>query len=191
MAVKGSTASTSIFKFIERKSYKLHYRVFLSRFSRLYDLQRNAADRACGRKYSMSGWAKKNIQDIVRMTIEKANRFFQEICLSKYERGNCQAYLGRNSQAGFASLTESGLGISHLTGWQWRSPAENHSALILQHRSVLHWWDRSMSLMNQRSDYTRVDNRRLVHLLKSLRDMATPSWLWNTMLKWCAKPILW
>ncbi len=72
------------FKFIERKSYKIHYRVFLSRYRGYTECD------ACGGSrlrpealYIHVGG--KTITDIVEMTIEEANRFFQSLNLSKFD----------------------------------------------------------------------------------------------------------
>jgi excinuclease ABC subunit A len=81
---KGFDGIHKYFKYIERKSYKLHYRVFLSRFRGYTTCDKCGGSRLRKEVLNVrvSG---KNIQDIVRMTIEEANRFFQEIHLSKYE----------------------------------------------------------------------------------------------------------
>ena len=81
---KGFDGIHKYFKFIERKSYKLHYRVFLSRF-RGYTTCDECGGSRLRKEVLNVHVSKKNIQDIVRMTIEEANRFFQEIRLSKYE----------------------------------------------------------------------------------------------------------
>jgi excinuclease ABC subunit A len=72
------------FKFIERKSYKLHYRVFLSRF-RGYTTCEDCGGARLRKEVLNIRVGSKNIHDIVRMTIEEASRFFQRISLSKYE----------------------------------------------------------------------------------------------------------
>ncbi len=81
---KGFDGIHKYFKFIERKSYKLHYRVFLSRF-RGYTTCDECGGSRLRKEVLNVRVGGKNIQDIVRMTIEEANRFFQEIRLSKYE----------------------------------------------------------------------------------------------------------
>jgi len=72
------------FKFIERKAYKIHYRVFLSRYRGYTTCS------ACGgsrlRKDALNiRVAGKTIHDIVRMTIEEAFQFFENLKLSRFE----------------------------------------------------------------------------------------------------------
>lgn len=72
------------FKFIERKSYKIHYRVFLSRY-RGY----TTCDECGGSRLRTDAMnirvADKSIHDIVRMTIEDACMFFAGLKLSKHD----------------------------------------------------------------------------------------------------------
>jgi len=72
------------FKYIERKSYKLHYRVFLSRF-RGYTTCDECGGSRLRKEVLNVRVGGKNIRDIVQMTIEEANLFFREISLSKYD----------------------------------------------------------------------------------------------------------
>jgi excinuclease ABC subunit A len=72
------------FKYIERKSYKIHYRVLLSRY-RGYttcDECNGARLRSDALNIRVAG---NTIHDIVRMTIEDANEFFRTIKLTKFE----------------------------------------------------------------------------------------------------------
>ena len=72
------------FKFIERKSYKIHYRVFLSRYRGYTTCDECEGSRL--RKEALAiRVADKTIHDIVRMSIADANVFFQQIKLSKFE----------------------------------------------------------------------------------------------------------
>jgi excinuclease ABC subunit A len=81
---KGFDGIRKYFKFIERKSYKLHYRVFLSRFRGYTSCDDCRGSRL--RKEVLNVRVEgKNIHDIVRMTIEEAHQFFQDIQLSKNE----------------------------------------------------------------------------------------------------------
>ncbi|MFH0988498.1 MAG: excinuclease ABC subunit UvrA [bacterium] len=72
------------FKFIESKSYKIHYRVLLSRY-RGYttcDLCSGARLRSDALNIRVAG---KTIHDIVRMTIDEAYQFFLSLELSPFE----------------------------------------------------------------------------------------------------------
>jgi len=81
---KGFDGINKYFKFIERKSYKMHYRVLLSRF-RGYTTCEECGGSRLRKEVLNVRVGGKNIRDIVQMTIEEANRFFQDILLSKYE----------------------------------------------------------------------------------------------------------
>jgi len=85
------------FKYIERKSYKLHYRVFLSRF-RGYTTCDECGGSRLRKEVLNVRVGGKNIRELVNMTIEDANRFFRDIALSKYERACCQTHFGRNPE---------------------------------------------------------------------------------------------
>ena len=72
------------FRFIERKSYKIHYRVFLSRY-RGY----TTCDECGGSRLKTDALnirvAGKTIHDIVQMTIAEADEFFRRLKLSKFD----------------------------------------------------------------------------------------------------------
>src|SRR5580698_9658981 len=74
------------FNYLERKKYKLHVRVFLSRY-RGYSLCstcNGARLRMEAQQVKING---KNICDVCRMTVENAVKFFQEVQLSEQEAG--------------------------------------------------------------------------------------------------------
>jgi excinuclease ABC subunit A len=79
---KGFDGIYKYFKYIERKSYKMHYRVLLSRF-RGYTTCEECGGSRLRKEVLNVRVGGKNIRDIVQMTIEEANRFFQDIVLSK------------------------------------------------------------------------------------------------------------
>ncbi len=72
------------FKFIESKLYKVHYRVFLSRYRRYTtcDACKGSRLREAALAVTVVG---KTIADITRMTIDEAHDFFQSLQLSPYE----------------------------------------------------------------------------------------------------------
>lgn len=72
------------FRFIERKSYKIHYRVFLSRY-RGYTICEDCGGSRLRKDALNIKVAGKTIHDVVRMTIEEAHRFFGSIELSQSE----------------------------------------------------------------------------------------------------------
>ena len=73
------------FRYIERKSYKIHYRVFLSRFRGYTTCQECGGSRLRKEVLNIRVGGR-NIQDIVRMTISDAHRFFESLELSPFER---------------------------------------------------------------------------------------------------------
>lgn len=81
---KGFDGINKYFKYIERKSYKLHYRVFLSRF-RGYTTCDECGGSRLRKEVLNVRVGRKNIRELVNMTIEDANRFFRDIEISKYE----------------------------------------------------------------------------------------------------------
>ena len=72
------------FKFIERKSYKIHYRVFLSRYRGYTTCDECGGSRLRAEALNIRV-SDKTIHDIVRMTIGEAVEFFHGIKLSKYD----------------------------------------------------------------------------------------------------------
>lgn len=81
---KGFDGIFKFFKFIERKSYKIHYRVFLSRYRGYTTCDECEGSRL--RKEALAiRVAGKTIHEIVRMSIVEANEFFQQIKLTKFE----------------------------------------------------------------------------------------------------------
>ncbi len=80
----GFDGITKFFKVIERKSYKIHYRVFLSRYRGYTTCE------ACGGSRLRSDAmnirvAGKTLHDVVRMTIEEAFHFFERVKFTKFE----------------------------------------------------------------------------------------------------------
>jgi excinuclease ABC subunit A len=74
------------FGYLERKKYKLHVRVFLSRY-RGYSLCSNcngARLRVEARQVKVNG---KNICDVTSMTVEGASKFFEALALTDQEKG--------------------------------------------------------------------------------------------------------
>jgi excinuclease ABC subunit A len=72
------------FKYIERKSYKLHYRVFLNRF-RGYTACEECGGSRLRKEVLAIRVADKTIYDIVRMTVGEAKEFFDGLVLTDYE----------------------------------------------------------------------------------------------------------
>ncbi|TAK66151.1 MAG: excinuclease ABC subunit A, partial [Bacteroidetes bacterium] len=81
---KGFDGIFRFFKFIESKLYKVHYRVFLSRYRRYTtcDVCRGARLRPAALSVTVQG---RSIADIVQMTVEDAYHFFASLELTQFE----------------------------------------------------------------------------------------------------------
>ncbi|HVN48711.1 MAG TPA: excinuclease ABC subunit UvrA [Bacteroidota bacterium] len=157
------------FKYIERKSYKLHYRVFLSRF-RGY----TTCD-ACGGSRLRSDVLNirvngKNMYDVVSMSIADANQFFAGINLSAYEMEIAKRILEEiRKRLRFLN----GIGLGYLTldrltmtlsgGESQRISLATSLGSSLM--GALYVLDEPTIGLHPR------DNQRLIDLLKSLRDV--------------------
>ncbi len=81
---KGFDGIYRFFKFIESKLYKVHYRVFLSRYRRYTICDTCGGSRL--RQAALNVFvAEKTIGEIVRLPIEEARTFFERLQLSEYE----------------------------------------------------------------------------------------------------------
>jgi excinuclease ABC subunit A len=166
---KGFDGIIKYFKFIERKSYKLHYRVFLSRF-RGYTTCGDCGGSRLRKEVLSVRVSNKNIQDIVRMTIEDANRFFQEIRLSKYEEEVAKRILEEIRKRlrfidgiglGYITLDRLTMTLSGGESQRINLATSLGSSLM----GSLYVLDEPTIGLHPR------DNHRLISLLKSLRDI--------------------
>jgi excinuclease ABC subunit A len=166
---KGFDGVHKYFKYIERKSYKLHYRVFLSRF-RGYTICDECGGSRLRKEVLNVRVGGKNIQDIVRMTIEKANLFFHEIELSKYEEEVAKRILEEIRKRlrfldgiglGYITLDRLTMTLSGGESQRINLATSLGSSLM----GSLYVLDEPTIGLHPR------DNRRLVNLLKSLRDI--------------------
>ncbi len=80
----GFDGINGFFRFIERKSYKIHYRVFLSRYRGYTKCDECGGSRLRSDAMNIRV-ANKTIHEIVLMTIEQARQFFQELQLPRFE----------------------------------------------------------------------------------------------------------
>ena len=136
------------FQYLERKKYKLHVRVFLSRYrgySTCPDC-RGARLRLEARQVRING---KNICEVCGLTVEEAAKFFAEVQLLPRKRrlptGCC-----RKSASVCAFLTTLAWNISRSTGWLRLYQAERRNGFNLRLRWVRGWWARSMFWMSLR-----------------------------------------
>jgi len=108
---RGFAGIDKFFRYIERKSYKVHYRVFLSRY-RSYttcDACKGARLRPEALNIKVGG---KTIFDLVRMTIDEAHLFFRTIQLTSFELNVARRILEELSKR---LKYLAGVGIGYLT----------------------------------------------------------------------------
>jgi excinuclease ABC subunit A len=166
---KGFDGIYKYFKYIERKSYKLHYRVFLSRF-RGYTTCDECGGSRLRKEVLNVRVGGINIHDIVQMTIEEANRFFQEIRLSKNEEKIAKRILEEIRKRlrfldgiglGYITLNRMTMTLSGGESQRINLATSLGSSLM----GSLYVLDEPTIGLHPR------DNHRLINLLKSLRDI--------------------
>jgi excinuclease ABC subunit A len=166
---KGFDGIYKYFKYIERKSYKLHYRVFLSRFRGYTTCNECEGSRLRKEVLTIRVYGK-NIHDIVRMPIDSAYRFFQEIRLSKYEEEVARRILDEIRKRlrflngiglGYITLDRLSMTLSGGESQRINLATSLGSSLM----GSLYVLDEPTIGLHPR------DNHRLISLLKSLRDV--------------------
>lgn len=166
---KGFDGINKYFKYIERKSYKLHYRVFLSRF-RGYTTCDECGGSRLRKEVLNVRVGGKNIRELVNMTIEDANRFFRDIALSKYEEDVAKRIL-EEIRKRLRFIDEIGLGYITLDRLSMTlSGGESQrinlaTSLGSSLMGSLYVLDEPTIGLHPR------DNGKLIALLKSLRDI--------------------
>lgn len=157
------------FDYIERKSYKLHYRVFLSRFRGYTTCQECKGSRLRKEVLSIKVGGK-NIHEIVQMTIEDAYKFFLEIKFSKYEEEVAKRILDEIRKR-LRVLYEIGLGyltLDRLTMTLSGGESQRINLATSLGSSLmgsLYVLDEPTIGLHPR------DNQKLINVLKSLRDI--------------------
>ena len=166
---KGFDGINKYFKYIERKSYKLHYRVFLSRF-RGYTTCDECGGSRLRKEVLNVRVGRKNIRELVNMTIEDANRFFRDIEISKYEEDVAKRIL-EEIRKRLRFIDEIGLGYITLDRLSMTlSGGESQrinlaTSLGSSLMGSLYVLDEPTIGLHPR------DNGKLIALLKSLRDI--------------------
>lgn len=157
------------FKFIERKSYKVHYRVFLSRY-RSYTIceeckgSRLRKEALCIKMYD------KTIHDLVKSSIEALYRFFTTLELSPYELEVGKRLL-EELRRRLKYLVDVGLGyltldrLSHTLSGGESQRINLATALGSSLVGSLYVLDEPSIGLHPR------DTGRLINILKSLRDV--------------------
>jgi excinuclease ABC subunit A len=165
----GFDGINKFFRFIERKSYKIHYRVFLSRYRGYTTCDECGGSRL--RKDALNiRVAGKTIHDVVRMTIEEAHEFFQGIKLSKYEQDIARRIL-EEIRKRLKFLNDVGIGyltLDRLT----MTLSGGESQRINLATSLGSTLVGSLYVLDEPSiGLHPKDNNKLINILKSLRDV--------------------
>jgi excinuclease ABC subunit A len=157
------------FEHLERKKYKLHVRVFLSRYRgySLCGLCGGARLRAEARQVKIAGL---DICQVCRKTVEEAARFFSELQLSK-EESEIAGRLLEEIRDRLRFLNE--VGLEYLTLDRLSSTLSGGEAQRIQLATSL--GSRvvgTLYVLDEPSIGLHCrDTARLVHILKSLRDL--------------------
>lgn len=159
----------SFFRFIERKSYKIHYRVFLSRYRGYTRCDECGGSRL--RKDAMNIRVEgRTIHDIVQMTIEAANEWFSALRLSAFDREVAKRILEELRKRlkvlndvgiGYVTLDRLSMTLSGGEAQRINLATSLGSTLV----GSLYVLDEPSIGLHPR------DNDRLIRILKSLRDV--------------------
>jgi len=157
------------FRYLEKKSYKLHYRVFLSRF-RGYTTCDECGGSRLRKEVLNIKVGDKNIYDVVRMTIEEAYEFFNNIKLTKYEEEVARRIL-EEIRKRLRVLYEIGLGYLTLDRLSMTLSGGEAQRINLA-TSLGSSLTGSLYVLDEPTIGLHPrDSQRLVNILKSLRDI--------------------
>ena len=167
----GFDGINGFFRFIEKKSYKIHYRVFMSRY-RGYttcDECKGARLKSDALNIRVVG---KTIHDVVRMTIEEANEFFQTLRLTEYETDVARRILDELKKR-LKFLNEVGIGYITLDRMTMTLSGGEAQRINLA-TSLGSTLVGSLYVLDEPSiGLHPSDNHKLINILKSLRDVGT------------------
>ena len=122
------------FEYLERKKYKLHVRVFLSRY-RGYSVCPDCGGLRLRREARQVKVGGKDICAVSAMTVEEATQLLRRICNCHGKKPTSPTDFWSSCVTGCASSTMSVWNISRSTDWPRRCPVERPSAFSWQ----LHW----------------------------------------------------
>lgn len=166
---EGFDGINGFFRFVERKSYKIHYRVFLSRYRGYTTCDECGGSRL--RKEALNiRVGDRTIHDIVRMTLSEAQEFFRTLTLTKHEQEVARRILEELrkrmkflNDVGIGYLTLDRLSMTLSGGESQRiNLATSLGSSLVGSLYVL---DEPSIGLHPR------DNERLIGILKSLRDV--------------------
>jgi excinuclease ABC subunit A len=157
------------FEFIERKSYKIHYRVFLSRYRGYTTCKACNGSRLRPEALNVRVGGK-TIHDVVRMTIEEANAFFQSLKLSAYDMSIARRILEELKKR-IKFLNDVGIGYLTLDRLTMTLSGGEYQRINLA-TSLGSSLVGSLYVLDEPSIGLHPrDGDRLVNILKSLRDL--------------------
>ncbi|MBI3189253.1 MAG: excinuclease ABC subunit UvrA, partial [Ignavibacteriales bacterium] len=166
---KGFDGIYRFFKFIESKLYKVHYRVFLSRFRRYTTCDTFGGSRL--RPAALNVFVgEKSIGDIVRLPIEETRKFFEQIQLTVFETEVAKRILDELKRR-LTYLDEIGIGyltldrLSNTLSGGESQRINLSTALGSSLVGSLYVLDEPSIGLHPR------DTQRLVNIMKSLRDV--------------------
>lgn len=157
------------FKELEKNTYKLHYRVLLSRYRSYTECYACKGSRL-RREASFVKVGDKSIGDILKMTIENALSFFENLSLSEYDFEVGKVILFEIKKR-LTFLNDVGLGylqldrLSHTLSGGESQRINLATSLGSSLRGVLYALDEPSIGLHPR------DNERLINILKKLRDL--------------------
>lgn len=165
----GYDGINGFFEFLERKSYKIHYRVFLSRYRGYTTCDACKGSRLKPEALNIRVGGK-TIHDIVRMTIEDAHEFFQTLRLSDYEMQVARRVLDEIRKR-LKFLNDVGIGyitLDRLTMTLSGGEAQRINLATALGSTLVG----SLYVLDEPSIGLHPrDNQKLINILKSLRDL--------------------
>lgn len=165
----GFDGITKFFKFIERKSYKIHYRFFLSRYRGYTMCQRCHGSRLRSEALNVKVGGK-TIHEIVTMSIRDAMFYFDDLKLSKHEQLIAKRILEEIRKRlkflfevgiGYITLDRLSMTLSGGEAQRINLATSLGSSLV----GSLYVLDEPSIGLHPR------DNEKLINMLKSLRDV--------------------
>lgn len=166
---EGFDGLIEFFKYIERKSYKIHYRVFLSRY-RGYTTC-DACNGGRLRPEALSVFVGgKNIRDVVQMSIADADGFFKQLQLTPFQQEVAKRILDE-LQKRLKYLVEVGIGyltLDRLSSTLSGGEAQRINLATSLGSSLVG----SIYILDEPSIGLHPrDNSKLINILRSLRDI--------------------